>query len=429
MALAACALLVAVGGATHSGGEAIRSLSGADPLAVLAGIACLILICAMAFQAWFSFELLRQNGRLLARFDALNAQLSDSSIDVQGRASASPTTRTPTPTQPSGLEVGSQAPPFTLVNLSGQSVTLRTLLRRGKPLLMVFSDPGCGPCNALLPLVGAWQREHVEQLTIALVSRGELSANRANTTEHGLLNVLVQRDREVASSYQTVGTPAAVLVTTDGRIASELATGAAAIEKLVTRSVTSRLILPVVHRIGSRGQENYDGRSRSGDRRGDGEVAPHDRAAISALTLFDIEGDPVQISDYDRDDLLLLFWNPTCGFCARMLPELRAWERNRDSSVPPLLVVSQGDTKLNAAMGLQSRVIIDDQFRLGRAVGASGTPSAVRLTRHGDTASDLVVGAPNVLALLRDSSGHLPAASMTLPLQVPDARLHSDSLK
>jgi thioredoxin-like negative regulator of GroEL len=107
----------------------------------------------------------------------------------------------------------------------------------GKPVLLFFTDPDCGPCTALLPDLGRWQRESQARVTMALVSRGTAEAHRAKTTEHGLANVLLQRDREVAEAYQVRGTPSTVLVRPDGTIGSALAQGADAIRLLVARTV------------------------------------------------------------------------------------------------------------------------------------------------------------------------------------------------
>ncbi len=50
-------------------------------------------------------------------------------------------------------------------------------------------------------------------------------------------------------------------------------------------------------------------------------------------------------------------------------------------------------------MGLSSTVLLDQQFAVGSAFGASGTPSAVLVDEEGKVASEVAVGAPAVLAL------------------------------
>jgi peroxiredoxin/uncharacterized membrane protein YphA (DoxX/SURF4 family) len=184
--------------------------------AVLAGVA--------VGQGWFLLELLRQNGRILSRLERLES--SGASLDNGPQIGANGDR------QPPGLAVGTPAPAFTLSALGGERVSLADLLARERPVVLLFSDPGCGPCNALLPDIAAWQHEHRE-LTLALLSRGAIDQNKAKAGEHGLTWVLLQTDREVAESYQAHGTPAAVLVSLDGRIGSPLALGPQAIADLV----------------------------------------------------------------------------------------------------------------------------------------------------------------------------------------------------
>ncbi len=97
----------------------------------------------------------------------------------------------------------------------------------------------------------------------------------------------------------------------------------------------------------------------------------------------------------------MLFWNPGCGFCQQMLPDLKGWEANRPERAPKLLVVSAGTEEANEAMGLSSPVVLDQNFGVGRAFGASGTPSAVLVDAEGSIASEVAVGAPKVLELAK----------------------------
>ena len=104
-------------------------------------------------------------------------------------------------------------------------------------MLLLFSHPACGPCAALLPEVGRWQREHDEELAVALVSSGDLEDDRARAAEHGLTRVLRDDEDGVADRYGATGTPMALLVGPDGRVASELVVGATAIGALVSTVV------------------------------------------------------------------------------------------------------------------------------------------------------------------------------------------------
>jgi protein-disulfide isomerase len=117
------------------------------------------------------------------------------------------------------------------------------------------------------------------------------------------------------------------------------------------------------------------------------------------LTLPALDGTPVSLAEFRGDPTLVLFWNPGCGYCARMLDDLRAWEANPPDGAPRLLFVSQGDVEANRAMGLQSPVVLDQTFATGQAFGVTGTPSAVLVDAEGTIASEIAVGAQAVLAL------------------------------
>ena len=50
-------------------------------------------------------------------------------------------------------------------------------------------------------------------------------------------------------------------------------------------------------------------------------------------------------------------------------------------------------------MGLSSMVVLDQEFAVGSAFGAGGTPSAVLVDEDGKIASGLAVGGPAILEL------------------------------
>jgi peroxiredoxin len=119
------------------------------------------------------------------------------------------------------------------------------------------------------------------------------------------------------------------------------------------------------------------------------------------LKLPDLKGKKVNLAAFRGTKTLVLFWNSGCGFCQQMLPDLKALEANPPEGAPKILVISTGTVEENKALGLRSRVVLDQQFSAGSAFGASGTPSAVLVDEEGKIASELAVGAPAVLALAR----------------------------
>jgi hypothetical protein len=51
--------------------------------------------------------------------------------------------------QAEGLPVGSAALEFSLSGVHGETITLEALRSSGKPVMLLFTDPGCSPCNAM----------------------------------------------------------------------------------------------------------------------------------------------------------------------------------------------------------------------------------------------------------------------------------------
>jgi hypothetical protein len=103
-------------------------------------VVVLLLFVAIGGQALMLVQLLRQNGRLLLRIEAPEARFAGANL-------AAPA---PTPPLVLALPIGSQTPAFEAVRMSGGKSVLMNYAKT-IPVVLVFSDPDCGPCNALLP--------------------------------------------------------------------------------------------------------------------------------------------------------------------------------------------------------------------------------------------------------------------------------------
>jgi protein-disulfide isomerase len=134
---------------------------------------------------------------------------------------------------PVGLPVDSIAPPFDLDAYEGGRRSLTQLLDQDKPLLLIFTNPKCGPCIVLFKEIKDWQHSHSDKLTIALLSKGTIKENFVNVARNRLGQVLLQQEREVAEQYGATVTPTAVVISPKGRIASPLAAGADQIRELL----------------------------------------------------------------------------------------------------------------------------------------------------------------------------------------------------
>jgi peroxiredoxin len=203
--------------------ERIASISTTALLTLVAGF---IGLAVLSVVAWFMVNLLKQHGRLLLRLDSLEAQLADRGV-IAYPARSGPA---------DGLAPGTVAPAFSLPELDSSTASLDDLLNPGLPLLLVFSHPGCTPCQTMLPALHAWQTAHASALTIALISEGSDEDNRS-ASEHGIEHILIQRERETAHSYEAYATPSAVVVSRDGTIGSHVVQGEAAIRLLIDGTV------------------------------------------------------------------------------------------------------------------------------------------------------------------------------------------------
>jgi methylamine dehydrogenase accessory protein MauD len=162
-------------------------------------------------QSALVWRLLRRHGAVLVRVRELEAAAGS-------RAGA--------------LAIGDPAPAFDLPGLAGERVSLTGLLSAGRRVLLVFTDPSCGPCQGLLPTLAGWQDAHPGGVQVALISRGHSAENLSARDEHGLRHVARQAERETDVSYGVLGTPSAILIGTDGRVAGPLVAGAERITAL-----------------------------------------------------------------------------------------------------------------------------------------------------------------------------------------------------
>src|SRR5579862_819662 len=79
--------------------------------------------------------------------------------------------------QRDGLKAGTIAPDFTLPDIYGHPISLHSY--RGRRVLLVFSDPHCGPCTRLAPfLVRGHSRRPEIATEIVVISRGDVEENR-----------------------------------------------------------------------------------------------------------------------------------------------------------------------------------------------------------------------------------------------------------
>jgi peroxiredoxin len=242
---------------------------------------------AIVVVSWLGWQLLRQNGRLLLRLEALEAQLNELEFGEDedpanrfnnGSLAKSKITR-------DGLKAGTPAPDFRLPRLDGRG-ELSLSDFRGRRVLLVFSSPQCGPCNALAPELEKFyqshhydtgQRREVEDssmfvpvnpspqpsppnklvlpmgegesaassgasVEVVMISKGEPKENRAKVKEHGLtFPIVLQQQWEISRRYAMFVTPIAYLINEQGIIIQDVAVGTDAIQSLLTSDLAAAI--------------------------------------------------------------------------------------------------------------------------------------------------------------------------------------------
>ena len=133
-----------------------------------------------------------------------------------------------------GLKAGTPAPDFKLPGVDGREISLRDF--RKHRVLLVFSDPQCGPCDELAPHLERIHRQRSD-LRVLMVSRRDLDENRAKAKKLGLSFPLVlHRQWEISTLYGMFATPIGYLIDEAGLISKDVAVGVDQILELVGES-------------------------------------------------------------------------------------------------------------------------------------------------------------------------------------------------
>jgi peroxiredoxin len=127
--------------------------------------------------------------------------------------------------QRNGLKAGTPAPDFSLPDIHGETVSLEQF--RGRKVLLVFTDPQCGPCDELAPDLVQLHREHRNNgLAIVMVGRGNTELNKKKAEEHDIVFPFVlQQHWRTSRQYGIFETPVAFLIGKDGIIMRNVAKG------------------------------------------------------------------------------------------------------------------------------------------------------------------------------------------------------------
>ena len=358
-------------------------------MTIVFAVLFVVLFLALGAVLVVVFGLMRQNGRVLLRLDALEALLDEAGITTEWL--------------PESVPVGSTLEDFVLPDSSGSSVSLADF--RGRRVLLVNWNPDCGFCDLIAPeLSDAQPALRKAGTELVLVSYGDAEHNRRFSAEHGLeCRLLLQDEQRQASFFRAVGTPVAYLLDEQGRVAEPLAAGADQVPALVRRAADG--VRLSTQRPLSESRLERDG------------LAPGTPAPGFSLPALD--GSTVSLSDFRGRRVLLIFSDPQCGPCNALLPDLVRLHGEAGAAGLSFLLVGRGSPDENRSKaeehGVAFPIVLQHRWRLSREYGIFATPVAFLINEQGLIDREVASGADAVLALARA----MVEAGRESPMPVP----------
>src|SRR5205823_1714540 len=96
-----------------------------------------------------------------------------------------------------------------------------------------------------------------------------------------------------------------------------------------------------------------------------------------AFALPDLDGNAIELMRWRGQRLLLIFFNPGCGFCTDMAPDLADLPFDCTGGSPIPIVVAAGRADLNRAWveahNVRCPVLLDEDGAIAAAYAAKGT--------------------------------------------------------
>ena len=110
-----------------------------------------------------------------------------------------------------------------------------------------------------------------------------------------------------------------------------------------------------------------------------------------------------KLSEFREQNVLLIFFNPQCGYCTKMAADLAALPADGGDQRAVPVVVTTGDAEENRKLvehyGIRCLVLLQEQMEVAAKYRAQGTPMGYRIDGAGRIASELAVGAEPLLRL------------------------------
>ena len=341
----------------------------------------------IAIGTWLAYQLVRQNGRILLRLEAIEKQIGPARPRAEAKRQ-----------EAGGLPLGTVAPDFELPDLTGVRRKLSEF--REQNVLLIFFNPQCGYCTKMAADLAALPAEGGDQRAVpVVVTTGDAEENRKLVEQYGIrCLVLLQEQMEVAAKYRAQGTPMGYRIDGAGRIASELAVGAEPLLQLATTLAPDQ-IEPGAAANGSAPHGAKDDPSLARSRLNRSGLKAGTPAPDFRLPRID-EGE-LSLADFRGGRVLLVFSDPDCGPCDELAPQLQEIHLQRPDL--QVLVVSRRDVEANrakaTALGLTFPIVLQKQWEVSLQYAMFATPVGYLIDEQGILASDVAVGVGPILAL------------------------------
>jgi peroxiredoxin len=353
-----------------------------------------LLVLLVLISIWVGFyQLVKQQGRILLRLDALEHRAKTADHDHVALSER---------VDLEGLPSGTVFPRFELPDLSGKTRALGDF--GSERLLLIHWSFDCGFCEAiaedLAGLEAALEKQNVQ---IVLLASGDESFNREHAARRRLKAlILLLKDQQVPKPFEQQGTPVAYFLGEQARVAAPFASGADQVLALARRIASGAGPIEHRHERSQLKSERPLTESRI-ERNGlkAGTPAPEFR-------LPDLQGRMVSLHDYRGRRVLLVFSDPQCGPCDELAPHLARLHQEHRSNGLSVLLVGRGSTEENRGkveqFGFQFPVVLQDKWKLSKEYGIFATPVAFLIRENGVIARDVAVGTDAILALADDEA-------------------------
>jgi peroxiredoxin len=341
----------------------------------------------LLFACWLGWQILQQNGRILTRLETLETVLANGQLPGQALQQSA---------MPEGLEPSTEAPAIELPDLNGTPQKLADL--KGRSVLVVFFNPGCGFCKEMGPALAELPPEGGDGRPVPLiVTTGSVEDNRKFFEEHKVrCRVWIQKEGEVLAKYRGYGTPSSYLIAADGTIAAPRVVGG-----------------PEALALAAPGQPQRNGHAARKGKVNKG--LQHSRIARDGLKagtpapefrLPRLDGGELALADYRGKKVLLVFSDPGCGPCMALAPRLEQLYR---TGAVEVVLVSRGEPEANRAkvreLGLTFPVALQKHWEVSRQYALFATPVAYLIDEKGVIIHDPAVGIEPVLQMVADPPG------------------------